>query len=192
MIRASLNIVIPNKSMHLTTKSGRCHLQSYGLQDYHKVGSKTRLPPAGTRPHYETSSNIQYPLGKLQTSETGIWSKILTKRFWSSDVQNLWGRSPLPEPERWHTLWSREDAEHRHLLKIVTHWGEIMGSRQTKRYASLGEQIKVFENDLKKDRMKPCITRQSESNQRVQSTGEQVGCLHFAWNGRLPRKETKY
>ena len=45
----------------------------------------------------------------------------------------------------------REGAEHRHVLKslkTVIHWGEIMGSCLTKGYASLGEQIKFFGNDL--------------------------------------------
>ena len=130
MIRASMDMGIPNKSMRLTTKSGGCHLPSTRLQDFHKVGSKTRLPPAGTRPQYETSNKFSPSSGKIQTSDTGIWSKILKK---NQVMFRIFGDVAHFLNQRDDILFGgRENEEHRHVLKTVIQWARDYGITSNK------------------------------------------------------------
>ena len=77
-------------------------------------------------------------------------------------------------------LVGRDDAEHRPVLKTVLQQARDYGITSNKDICQFGrEQIKFFGHNFTNDGTKPCITRQSEGNQSVQSTGEQGGCLEW-------------
>ena len=57
------------------TNSVRFRIPPARLQDIHKVGPPTGIPPTDARPCDQTDSNIQHPMGKVQTQETSVGAK---------------------------------------------------------------------------------------------------------------------
>ena len=63
-------------------------------QGYHKIA----LDPSTRQ-----VATFSTPWGELQTTTTGVRSKVVTSCLQRCHVQNLWGHTPLLKPKRWHT-----------------------------------------------------------------------------------------
>ena len=107
------------KPMCSITKSGGFCIPPARLQDIHKVGPLTGIPPTDARPCDQSGSNIQHPVGKVQTQETSVGAKSLQDIF-HEVMFRIFRDVPHCLNQRDDILLGgREEAEHREVLRTV-------------------------------------------------------------------------
>ena len=103
------------KTMCSITKSVGFRIPPARLQDIHKVGPPTGIPPTDSRSCDQSGTNIQHPVGKLQTQETSLeqnHSRTSSMRRFSEYS----GDVPHCLNQRDDILSGGRDEEHREML----------------------------------------------------------------------------
>ena len=138
------------------TKSGGFCIPPARLQDIHKVGPLTGIPPTDARPCDQSGSNIQHPMGKVQTQETSVGAKSLQDIF-HEVMFRIFRDVPHCLNQRDDILLGgRDEAEHREVLRTVLQWARDHGITFNREKCQFKrEKIEFFGHIFTKVGLKP-------------------------------------
>ena len=143
------------KTMCSITKSVGFRIPPARLQDIHKVGPPTGIPPTDSRSCDQSGTNIQHPVGKLQTQETSLeqnHSRTSSMRRFSEYS----GDVPHCLNQRDDILPGGRDEEQKCCMRTVIQRARDHGITFNREKCQFGrEKIEFFGHIFTKDGLKP-------------------------------------